>query len=40
MPQYRETPGPRNGSVWVGEWGDGMGDFWDAIENVNEENTQ
>jgi hypothetical protein len=24
---------------WVGEWGVGMGDFWDSIGNVNEENT-
>jgi hypothetical protein len=23
----------------VGEWGEGMVDFWDSIENVNEENT-
>jgi hypothetical protein len=24
---------------WVGEWvGEGMGDFWDSIRNVNEEN--
>jgi hypothetical protein len=40
MPQDRGTPGPRSGSGWVGEWGgDGMGDFWDSIGNVNEENT-
>jgi hypothetical protein len=40
MPQYRGTPGPRSGSGWVGEWGGGsMGDFWDSIGNVNEENT-
>jgi hypothetical protein len=40
MPQYRETPGPRSGSGWVGEWvEEGMGDFWDSIGNVNEENT-
>jgi hypothetical protein len=25
---------------WVGEWrGEGMGNFWDSIGNVNEENT-
>jgi hypothetical protein len=41
MPKYRGTPGPRSGSggergVGVGE---GMGDFWDSIGNVNEENT-
>jgi hypothetical protein len=40
MPQYRGMPGPRSGSGWVGEWvGEGMGDFWDSTENVNEENT-
>jgi hypothetical protein len=26
-------------SGWVGDWGVGMGDLWDSIENVNEENT-
>jgi hypothetical protein len=37
MPQYRGTPEPK---VGVGGWGrgEGMGDFWDSIENVNEEN--
>ena len=42
MPQYRGTkkwPGPRSGSGQVGECGEGMGDFWDSIGNVNEENT-
>jgi hypothetical protein len=39
MPLYRGTPGPKRGSGWVGDWGVGMGDFWDSIENVNEENT-
>jgi hypothetical protein len=39
MPQYRGMPGPRSGSGWVGEWGEGMGDFWDSIGNVNEEIT-
>jgi hypothetical protein len=42
MPQYRGTPGPRSGSGWVGDCGgqgEGMGDFWDSIGNVNEENT-
>jgi hypothetical protein len=45
MPQYRGMPGPRCGSVCV--WGggkesgwEGMGDFWDSVGNVNEENTQ
>jgi hypothetical protein len=37
MPQYREMPGPRSGSGWVGE---GVGDFWDSIGNVNEINTK
>jgi hypothetical protein len=36
MPQYRGTPGPKNGNGWVGEWGGG---FWDSIGNVIEENT-
>jgi hypothetical protein len=41
MPQYREKPGPRSGSGWVGEWmGERVGDFWDSIGNVNEINTQ
>jgi hypothetical protein len=41
MPQYRGTPGPKSGNGLVGEWGVGeaMGDFWDSIGNVNEENT-
>jgi hypothetical protein len=39
MPQYRGMPGPKRGSGWVGDWGVGMGDLWDSIENVNEENT-
>jgi hypothetical protein len=25
--------------VGRGVWGEGMGDFWDSIGNVNEENT-
>jgi hypothetical protein len=42
MPQYRGTPGPRSGSGWVSECvgGEGMGEFWDSIGNVNEENTK
>ena len=24
---------------WLGEWEEGMGDFWDSIRNVSEENT-
>jgi hypothetical protein len=35
MPQYSGTPGLRSGSGW----GEDMGDFWDSIGNVNEENT-
>jgi hypothetical protein len=38
--QYRGMPGPKRGSGWVGEReGVGMGDFWDSIGNINEENT-
>jgi hypothetical protein len=33
------TPGPRSGGGWVGNGVVGMGDFWDSIGNVNEENT-
>jgi hypothetical protein len=25
MPQYRGTPGPRNGSEWLGDWGGRVG---------------
>jgi hypothetical protein len=33
MPQYRGTPGPKNGSGWVGEWGGGVwGTFGIALE--------
>jgi hypothetical protein len=42
MPQYRGKAGPRSGSGWVGEFGVGrvdIGDFWDSIGKVNEENT-
>jgi hypothetical protein len=38
MPQYRGTPGPRNGSGGEGSGGV-WEDFWDSIGNVNEENT-
>jgi hypothetical protein len=39
MPQYRGMPGPKKWE-WVGkEVGrEGMGDFWDSIGNVIEEN--
>jgi hypothetical protein len=38
MPKYRGTLGPRSGSGGESR-GEGMGDFWDNIGNVNEENT-
>jgi hypothetical protein len=28
----------KNGNGWVGKWGESMGDFWDSIVNVIEEN--
>jgi hypothetical protein len=28
----------KNGNGWVGKWGGGMGDIWDSIGNVIEEN--
>jgi hypothetical protein len=41
MPQYRGMPEPKNGNGWVGEWGgEGVGDFWDNIGNVIEENME
>jgi hypothetical protein len=39
MLQYMEMLGPKSGSGCVGELGEGMGDFWDSIGNVNEQNT-
>jgi hypothetical protein len=39
MSQYRGMQGPKSGSGWVGSGGDGMGDFWDNIGNVNAKNT-
>ena len=40
MPQYRGTPGPKKmGMVGRGVGGgEGVGDFWDSIGNVIEEN--
>jgi hypothetical protein len=35
MPQYRGTPRTKKGKGG-GEWGEGIGDFWDSIGNVNE----
>jgi hypothetical protein len=33
MPQYRGTPGPKNGNGWVGEWwGRVWGTFGIALE--------
>jgi hypothetical protein len=39
MPQYRGTPGPKMGMGGSGSGGEGVGDFWDSIGNVIEENT-
>jgi hypothetical protein len=39
LPEAKLKPGPKNGNGWVGKWGEGMGDFWDSILNVIEENT-
>jgi hypothetical protein len=40
-PSTGECQGQKNGNGWVGKWGggEGMGDFWDSILNVIEENT-
>jgi hypothetical protein len=37
-PSTGERQGQKNGNGWVGKWGGGMGDFWDSIGNVIEEN--
>jgi hypothetical protein len=38
-PSTGERQGQKVGMGWVGEWGgEGMGDFWDSIGNVIEEN--
>ena len=38
-PSTGESQGQKNGNAWVGKWcGGGMGDFWDSIGNVIEEN--
>jgi hypothetical protein len=39
MPQYRGTPGPKNGNGWVGKWGVGCGAHLDNIGDVIEDNT-
>jgi hypothetical protein len=38
-PSTRERQGQKVGVGGYGRWGDGMGDFWDSIGNVNGENT-
>jgi hypothetical protein len=38
MPQCMGNP-RAGGEGGGGDWGVGMGDFWNSIENVNEENT-
>jgi hypothetical protein len=38
-PSTGERQGQKNGNGWVGKWGgEDMGDFWDSIGNVIEEN--
>jgi hypothetical protein len=38
-PSTGERQGQNNGNGWVGKWGgESMGDFWDSIGNVIEEN--
>jgi hypothetical protein len=39
MPQYRGMPGPKTMGMGGEGSGGGMGDFWDSIINVIEENT-
>ena len=38
-PSTGERQGQKGEWVGRGFWGVGMGDLWDSIENVNEENT-
>jgi hypothetical protein len=41
-PSYASVQGNARAKKWEwggGDWGEGMGDFWDSIGNVNEENT-
>ena len=38
-PSTGECQGQKVGVGGQGSWGKGMGDFWDSIGNVNEENT-
>jgi hypothetical protein len=37
-PSTGERQGQKNGNGWVRKWGGYMGDFWDSIGNVIEEN--
>jgi hypothetical protein len=39
MPQYRGRQGQEVGVGGKLSRGEGLGDFWDSIENVNEEST-
>ena len=38
-PSTGEHQGQEVGVSGQGNWGEGMGDFWDSTGNVNEENT-
>ena len=38
-PSTGECQGQKVGVGGQGSWGVGMGDFWDSIGNINEENT-
>jgi hypothetical protein len=38
-PSTRERQGHKMGMGGKGSWGEGVGDFWDSIGNVIEENT-
>jgi hypothetical protein len=37
-PSTGECQGQKMGMGGLGSWGEGMGDFWDSIGNVTEEN--
>jgi hypothetical protein len=39
MVQYKSFKKDKYKSIWCVGGGEGMGDFWDSIGNVNEENT-
>jgi hypothetical protein len=38
VPVQGNTRAKKIGNEWVGKWVEGMGDFWDSIGNVIEEN--